>query len=151
MKTVLNALRASANRDRVLVERLAADGTPARMWTYGRMLAWAGELDRMLRDRGLPPGTPIGVVAGNSPEWVAADLALLLGGFSEVPVPLAFSAEQAKSLLHRVRVCLADAAGAARLKAWGLSGSVESIVVVEPPRDARPPEPAARRPTGSSR
>ena len=143
MKTVLNALRASANRDRVLVERLAADGTPARMWTYGRMLAWAGELDRMLRDRGLPPGTPIGVVAGNSPEWVAADLALLLGGFSEVPVPLAFSAEQAKSLLHRVRVCLADAAGAARLKAWGLSGSVESIVVVEPPRDARPPEPAA--------
>ncbi|MFI9172196.1 AMP-binding protein [Streptomyces lincolnensis] len=129
MRAVLEALRAPENTDRTLVERLSDDGSAPRTFTYGRMRTWSEGVRRVLTARGLPAGTPVGLVAGNGPEWVAADLALLLDGLVEVPVPLAFSAEQAASLLRNVRVCLADTAGALRLKEWGLAESVEIVDV----------------------
>ncbi|MDG4809338.1 AMP-binding protein [Micromonospora sp. WMMD1120] len=61
----------------------------------------------------------VGLVAHNSPHWVVADLACMIGGAVEVPVPLAFSADQARSLLREVDLCLVDAAGRERLEAWG--------------------------------
>ena len=61
----------------------------------------------------------VGLVAHNSPEWFVADLGCLLGGAVEVPVPLAFSADQARSLLRGVDVCLVDEAGRERLAGWG--------------------------------
>lgn len=60
----------------------------------------------------------VGLVAGNTPEWVAADLALLNAGHIEIPVPLAFSAEQARHLLHGVDSVLADPPGMRRITEW---------------------------------
>ncbi|GAA2661565.1 AMP-binding protein [Streptomyces vastus] len=134
MKDVLAALRAPRHQELVLVECLAEDGTAEQTYTYGQMTDWADKVREVLRSRGLTSGVRVGLVADNSPEWVAADLALLIDGYTEVPVPLAFSAEQAASLLRDVQVCVVDAAGAAKLAAWGLSGSAEPVVV-ERPRD----------------
>lgn len=134
MKDLLAALRTPRHQELVLVECLGDDGMPERTYTYGQMRGWADEVREALRSRGLTPGARVGLVADNSPEWVAADLALLIDGYTEVPVPLAFSAEQAASLLRDVHACVVDAAGAAKLEAWGLSGSTEPVVV-EPARD----------------
>ncbi|MET7903015.1 AMP-binding protein [Streptomyces sp. NPDC005355] len=127
MKSIRQNLLATEYRDNVLVERLAPDGTTAETFTYAQLAHWSGEIRRALATRGVTEGARVGVVAGNGPEWVAADLALLLGGLEEVPVPLAFSGEQAASLLHEVRLCLADEAGARKLAEWGLT---ETITVV---------------------
>ncbi|MFE6165230.1 AMP-binding protein [Streptomyces sp. NPDC056486] len=129
MRNIYDSLYAPGHRDNVLVERLAADGSIAETFTYGDLAGWSGQIRRLLADLGATPGTTIGVVAGNGPEWVAADLALLLGGLVEVPVPLAFSGEQAASLLKEVRLCLADEAGARKLVEWGLEGSVTVIPI----------------------
>ncbi|MGC0401851.1 long-chain acyl-CoA synthetase [Streptomyces sp. SAI-126] len=141
MKDVVAALRAPGHEELVLVECLGDTGTPERTYTYGQMTAWADEVRAALRARGLAPGARVGLVADNSPEWVAADLALLIDGYTEVPVPLAFSAEQAASLLRDVHVCVVDAAGAAKLEAWSLSGSAEPVLV-ERSREPGVPAPA---------
>ncbi|MFH8613334.1 AMP-binding protein [Streptomyces sp. NPDC018029] len=135
MKAVRDSLLAAEHRDRILVERLAADGTTAETYTYDHIARWAAALHRCLSEPGSPYATPsgarIGLVAGNGPEWVAADLALLLGGLVEVPVPLAFSAEQAGSLLREVHLCLADEAGAHKLHEWGLAEALTIIPIGE--------------------
>jgi long-subunit acyl-CoA synthetase (AMP-forming) len=128
MKRIHDALYAPERRDHVLVERLAGDGTVAETFTYGDLAGWSGQIRRLLADLGADAGSTIGLVADNGPEWVAADLALLFGVHVEVPVPLAFSGEQAASLLKEVRLCLADAAGARKLAEWGL----DSVVTVIP-------------------
>ncbi|MEZ0092833.1 AMP-binding protein [Streptacidiphilus sp. EB129] len=129
MQAVKRNLSAPELQDRVLIEQLAADGTVAETFTYARVRAWSGVIGQALRERGVSPGSTVGLVAANGPEWVAADLALLLGGYVEVPVPLAFSGEQAASLLREVRVCLADRAGVRKLEEWGLAGSIAIIPV----------------------
>ncbi len=52
------------------------------------------------------PRLRVGLFMPNGPEWVCADLALLLAGHCEIPVPLEFTPEQASSLLKDVDVCL---------------------------------------------
>ncbi|MEV5339370.1 AMP-binding protein [Streptomyces sp. NPDC052676] len=144
MRSVRDGLLAAGRRDHVLVERLAADGTTAETHTYGRIADWSARIRSDLASRGVRPGTRIGVVAGNGPQWVAADLALLLGGFVEVPVPLAFSGEQAASLLPEAGLCLADEAGARKLAEWGLAGRVTVLPVDDYAEAAG--EPAAQEP-----
>jgi long-chain acyl-CoA synthetase len=129
MRKIYEGLYAPERRDDVLIERLAGDGSVAETFTYGDIAGWSGQIRTLLADLGADAGATIGVVAGNGPEWVAADLALLLGGFVEVPVPLAFSGEQAASLLKEVRLCLADAAGVRKLAEWGLNGAVTVIPI----------------------
>lgn len=65
----------------------------------------------------------VGIVMGNTPEWVLADIALQLADLTEVPVPLAFSGEQAAFLLQNCRLVLTDAAGAQRLAEWQATGT----------------------------
>lgn len=62
----------------------------------------------------------IGLIADNSPCWMIADLALLLAGATEVPVPSAFSMEQAVNLLQGTDYYLVDVAGERALRRWGL-------------------------------
>ncbi|ORM81600.1 hypothetical protein HA44_08580 [Mixta gaviniae] len=64
----------------------------------------------------------VGIVMGNTPEWVLADIALLLADLVEVPVPLAFSGEQAAFLLQNCQAVLTDATGAQRLTQWQANG-----------------------------
>nr|WP_237695056.1 AMP-binding protein [Streptomyces sp. SID5468] len=103
-----------------MVEVLDADGAVAASHSYRAVTRAA----RALADRiagQLPAGRAprIGVICGNTPEFVVTDLALLALRATGIPVPLAFTREQAASLLDGADLCLTDAQGAARLAEWG--------------------------------
>jgi long-chain acyl-CoA synthetase len=102
-----------------MVEVLAGRA-PARRLTRGQMLQAAAAIAALLKPRQAALGRPlkVGLVMHNSPEWVAADMALLASGAVEVPVPLAFAAAQALHLLNGADLCLVDAQGAVRLRDW---------------------------------
>lgn len=85
----------------------------------------------------------VGVVMGNTPEWLLADIALLLADLIEVPVPLAFSGEQAAFLLQNCRVILTDVTGAQRLAQWQANGlqlqsAPVTLTLGETPRHVAP-------------
>ncbi len=118
----LRQVLAHRHSDMPLIEIPAADGGTARILTYRSVfdaaIALAAELTGGTEDQ--PVGAlSVGILADNSPEWLVADLACLLGHAVEVSVPLAFSRDQVRSLLRHVDVCLVDDAGAARLAEWG--------------------------------
>ncbi|GLW71409.1 hypothetical protein Kpho02_37080 [Kitasatospora phosalacinea] len=122
MRTVENALRTHAETDRPFVEVLGEDGAPARVLSYRQVTRGAQALIDRLAAHPLPADgrTPrIGVVCGNTPAFALADLALIAARLVEVPVPLAFSAEQAASLLEDVDLCLLDEQGERRMAEWG--------------------------------
>ncbi|MBL1084955.1 AMP-binding protein [Streptomyces actinomycinicus] len=118
MRLVEQALVRTAESDRPLVEVQGPGGATVRTLSYRevsrRAQALAGRLGPV---DGRAPR--VGVVCGNTPEFVIADLALIAGRAVEVPVPLAFSAEQAAGLLDGVDLCLVDRAGQERLEQWG--------------------------------
>ena len=91
------------------------------LYDYGTLIDEAGQLGCLLSQR-TASRAHIGIVMGNTPEWVLADLALLLAGRVEVPVPLAFSSDQAEHLLQNCDVILTDDIGAARLAEWQING-----------------------------
>lgn len=62
-----------------------------------------------------------GLIMSNSYEWVVADLALMILNSTEVPVPLAFSAEQSFNLLKESDICLTDSLGREKLNEWKAS------------------------------
>ncbi|WP_307840375.1 AMP-binding protein [Streptomyces sp. G44] len=117
MRSVEHGLTRPDHQNRVLVEVTDDRGNALRTYRYRDIRALR---DRLAARLDLAPGTRVGLVAANTPEWVVADLTLLTRGLVEVPVPLAFSAEQAASLLEGTRLCLTDEAGERRLRAWGL-------------------------------
>ncbi|SBT43287.1 AMP-binding protein [Micromonospora narathiwatensis] len=106
-----------ATDGRALVELLDDDGGVGEVLSYRDGVGAAWTLADRLRLADTRP--VVGVLTGNTPEFVVADLALLLSGAVEVPVPLAFSADQANSLLREASVCLVDEAGRRRLAEWG--------------------------------
>ncbi|MFJ7270823.1 AMP-binding protein [Streptomyces sp. NPDC099050] len=124
--SLAGGLLEQADSDAVMVRVLAAagpDGAPARAaatWSYreiiGAALVWAGRLRDWAGEHGRP--ARVGLLAENSPEWVVADLALLFSGAVEIPVPTAFTAEQAASLLESADICLVDDSGARALERW---------------------------------
>lgn len=99
------------------IVQLAGSVTPERTVTYGTLERECNALAAALTQR-CAPGATVGLVAANSIAWIEADLALLLGGFVEVPVPLAFSAEQAAHLLAACSVVLTDDEGLCRFEQW---------------------------------
>ena len=103
--------------DRPVLEVLSDGVCPVERYCRRDLLHATSVLAARLAGR----AARVAVAMANTPEWVAADLALLRAGCTEVPVPLAFSAEQARSLLREADLCLVDAAGARRLEAWGAS------------------------------
>ncbi|MDQ1018915.1 AMP-binding protein [Streptomyces afghaniensis] len=117
MRSVIDSLARTEVQNRPLIELTDVSGQVQQTYTYRHVRRLR---DRLAGELDFEPGTLVGLVAGNSPAWVVADLALLLRGLVEVPVPLEFSAEQAASLLDRAKVCLADEAGLRRLREWGL-------------------------------
>src|SRR5207248_2381656 len=68
----------------VAIERLAEAGAAERV-EYGALAAAVAavalEVEAAFEARGR---TKVALVAANSPEWIAADLALQLGGFTEI-------------------------------------------------------------------
>lgn len=118
MRAIRESLVGFGESARPLIEVLGEDGVPARTLSYQEVTRRAADLvERIGQGDGRP--LRIGVVCGNTPEFVIADLALIAACAIEVPVPLAFSAEQAAGLLEETDLCLADAAGQERLTQWG--------------------------------
>ncbi|MER5823753.1 AMP-binding protein, partial [Streptomyces mirabilis] len=112
-----------AGSDAVMVRVLAADGSAPAAWSYRDLTGAALALATQLQEQAQALGRParVGLLAENSPEWVAADLAALFAGAVEIPVPTAFTAQQAASLLQSADLCLTDAAGEAALARWRTS------------------------------
>ena len=112
---------AFATPDRVAVRIHAEDERRARTCTYAELVRAAVHLAAEIKQgqaQGAAAPVSLGLVMANSIEWVVADLALLLSGGTEVPVPFGFTAAQAGYLLKDAQVCLVDAAGDQRLSAW---------------------------------
>ena len=103
--------------DAVAIVQLGGTDSPGRTVDYGMLERQCNALAAALAGK-CAPGSTVGLVAANSVEWIEADLALLMGGHVEVPVPLAFSAEQAAHLLAPCSVVLTDDAGRRRFEAW---------------------------------
>lgn len=101
----------------VAIVQLGGTASPGRVVTYGTLAEECHALAAALAAH-CAPGATVGLVAANSVAWIEADLALLLGGHVEVPVPLAFSAEQAAHLLASCSVVLTDDAGLRRFEQW---------------------------------
>ena len=119
--SLIDGLLARADSDDIMVEVLSPAGGPTLKWTYRQVIGAAKVLADDLAVLAARLGrTPrVGLLAENSAEWVVADLALLFSGAVEIPVPTAFSAEQAASLLAGADACLVDSRGAVRLEEWG--------------------------------
>lgn len=110
--------------------------------TYRVLLDEARQLAAGLRAKA-DARMQVGIVMGNTPEWVLADIALMLADLIEVPVPLAFSGEQAAFLLQNCHIVLTDAIGAQRLTEWQANGlKLQSTIVPlkmgETPHSATP-------------
>lgn len=115
MRAVETVLRRHAeDDDRPLVEVSAEDGTVV-VHSYREITRAA----RALGDR-LDPGprNRVGILCGDTPEAVVAELALLALRVTGCPVPPGASARTAAALLADVSAVLADACGLARLAAW---------------------------------
>ncbi|MFE3609429.1 AMP-binding protein [Streptomyces goshikiensis] len=121
MRAVESALERHAETDRTLVRVLDGAGGFAAEYTYRQITRAARALSEELAPLVTAAGRT-GVLCGNTAEFVVADLALLAARATEVPVPLAFTREQAASLLEEAEVCVVDSLGAARLAEWGREG-----------------------------
>ncbi|ROM97173.1 AMP-binding protein [Pseudomonas brassicacearum] len=96
--------------------------TYQQLVTQAQNLAWKIEGETL-------PSSSVGIVMGNSPQWVLADLALMISKRVEVPVPLAFSADQAAHLLQGCALVLIDEMGARKLQEWRTNGLELSATV----------------------
>ncbi|QBE65836.1 AMP-binding protein [Pseudoduganella lutea] len=119
MKHFIDSIRAMMRERAADVAIVQLDGTVSqgRVVDYGTLGQECNALAAALAAR-CAPGSTVGLVAANSIAWIEADLALLMGGHVEVPVPLAFSAEQAAHLLAPCSVVLTDDEGQRRFEAW---------------------------------
>ncbi|MET9125003.1 AMP-binding protein [Streptomyces sp. NPDC004528] len=148
--SLARGLLRQADSDAVMVRVLAADGGQDTTHSYRDLLrtalALAADLTHLAHTLGRP--ARVGLLAENSPEWVAADLAALFAGAVEIPVPTAFTAQQAASLLESADLCLTDTAGSAALARWStetpdpvLPAGCPTTALDLPALLARPPAP----------
>ncbi|MFC8128442.1 AMP-binding protein [Streptomyces sp. NPDC057302] len=111
--TLAAGLLSRAGSDAAMVEILSSTGGPGTRHTYRELIGAARVFAAELRRRGEELGRPVrvGLLAENSAQWVVADLAALFARAVEIPVPTAFTPEQAASLLADADICLVDARG----------------------------------------
>ena len=69
-------------------------------YTYAELRRIAEHLGAWLQSNGIPAGARCGILAANSPRWVAAYLATMAAGCVAVPLDTAFKAEQVAKLLR---------------------------------------------------
>lgn len=116
--------RHAEDGDRPLVEVMAAEGGATVSYTYRELTRAARSLaDRLVLARGpVRAGRGpmrVGVVCGDTPEFVVTELALLALRATGCPVPPGASPRLAAALLADTDAVVVDAPGRARLAAWG--------------------------------
>ncbi|HBL26292.1 MAG TPA: non-ribosomal peptide synthetase, partial [Acidobacteria bacterium] len=82
-------------------EALAVAGGDLRL-TYGELVAQAGSLAALLREKGAGPDAPVGVFLERSARLVVAELAVLLAGAPYLPLDPAFPVDRLAVLLEGV-------------------------------------------------
>ncbi len=112
------------------------------MVTYGELARRSGELAERLRGLGAGPETRVALLAGRSPELVAAMLAVLRAGAAYLPLDPGTPAERVGVILADAEapVVLADAGLAERLEGFG--GTVVWLTPHPPAPTATPLPPA---------
>ncbi|HEX5759683.1 MAG TPA: amino acid adenylation domain-containing protein, partial [Thermoanaerobaculia bacterium] len=93
-----------------------------RRWTYGELNAAANRLARKLRQLGVGPEVPVGVLLERSPELVVAELAALKAGGAYLPLDPAYPPE-------RLAFMLSDAGVAALVTDRALAGRAAGAAV----------------------
>ncbi|MDR1955775.1 MAG: AMP-binding protein, partial [Treponema sp.] len=90
--------KAAAHFRNRLAFALYRDGHTFRRITYGEWGLRTRQFGGMLRTLGLKTGDRVLILAENCPEWPIVYFGAALGGFVSVPVLLAFSPEQIKTI-----------------------------------------------------
>ncbi len=67
--------------------------------TYTELRRMAESFGAWLLTRGMPPGSPVAILADNHPRWVAAYLGIIAAGGVAVPLDTAYHADQVAKLL----------------------------------------------------
>lgn len=98
-----------------------------RRHSYGELRRAVATLTARLLDAGLPPGTPVALVAPNGLFWVAAYIATMHAGLVTVPLPLTLTPAET---LARISWIGARAAFLAGLVAPSIAGALPPSVVV---------------------
>ncbi|OZI39314.1 AMP-binding protein [Bordetella genomosp. 1] len=117
----------------VCCHRWAASGSDARriaifyedeagnreVWTYARLAEAANQLAHGLIKMGVEPGDRVGVVLGQRPETVVAQMAIFTVGAVVLPLSALFGPEALEARLadSQARVAIVDAASSANLLA----------------------------------
>jgi long-chain acyl-CoA synthetase len=106
--------------DHPMVEVMGESRSGTARYSRAEIAHAVGVVEGWLDAHGHVASAPlkVGLVMDNAPEWIVADLALLASGAIEVPVPLAFSADQAFHLLEGIDLCLVNEPGAIRMAQW---------------------------------
>src|SRR4051812_48941279 len=98
--------------------RIEAEGAYAASWSASelaqRIDEYAGALTRALAPRAV-----VGLLADNSPHWIAVDLAAQNAGVDLVPLPAFFTREQMTHAAHASGMHAIFAADAAHASALG--------------------------------
>jgi amino acid adenylation domain-containing protein len=115
----------------------------ADVWTYGQLEARAEALADRLSADGLKPGSLVAVVARQSPELVAAELAILKAGCAFVPVDPSYPRARVDFILGD---CGAAAILTTRRDQNVVAGSARVILIDEP--DAQTKSTATRSSSG---
>ncbi len=112
---IIKVARYSPNA--IAVSVLAQDGTEKPTLTYSVLLNSAQSLGNVIARRSRPY-EKVALIAENSPLWAIADLSLMITQRTQVPVPTAFSKEQAENIVAGITLFITDEAGSRKLREW---------------------------------
>lgn len=135
-----------------------------RQITAGELLQDVMRARRRLREAGLRAGDRCGMVAGNSPAWVAADIAMMSEGIVSVPL---YSRQSASELVFALKdaspsLVLAEESSAHALHSTGagsvqivdleefVRGAAAAAVPISPPTALAPEDPITIRYTSGT-
>lgn len=75
-------------------------GSKGASMNYRQLNQMSNQLARLLRNRGLTPGTPVGIMAGRSPEMIVGLMAILKAGGAYLPIDPLYPEQRKTFMLH---------------------------------------------------
>lgn len=127
-----------------VVDIPSAQDTGGRRLTYAQVLNHARQLGQHMNRQFTDEKRTIGIVMRNSSDWVIADVACLLFGFTSLPLPLGFSKYQAEHLAFECSGFLVDDKGLETLeKRWEIDLNASRLVHVPSALQTPIPVPAS--------
>jgi long-chain acyl-CoA synthetase len=99
MPTFYELFRECAERwpDNIALEIQRRDRVESN--TYAEARQMAESTGRWLKEKGLPPGARIAILADNHPRWITSYLGIIAAGCTAVPLDTTFHADQVTKLL----------------------------------------------------